>query len=76
MDDNLFQGVSELAEKSQKSRSRIISEAVRDYLERQKSLQVLEAINQACRRSERPEEKLIRHGHRHRYARRFMNRSW
>lgn len=76
MEDDLFEAVSELAEKSHRPRSQIVSEAVRDYLEKQKSLKALEAINRVYQVPESVSEQKRHRLSKRRYAARFMGRSW
>ncbi|MGB8888062.1 MAG: ribbon-helix-helix protein, CopG family [Candidatus Korobacteraceae bacterium] len=46
--DEVFEGAERLARRTRRSRSRIFSDALREYLARHSSDEVTEAINQAC----------------------------
>ena len=76
MEDDLFRAVSELAEQSRRPRSQIVSEAVRDYLERRKNSGLLEKINHVYQKPDAASEKRLRRRHKSRYAVRFMDHSW
>lgn len=46
--DEVFEGAERLARRTRRSRSRIFSDALREYLARHSSEEVTDAINQAC----------------------------
>lgn len=46
--DDLFDGAERLARRTKKSRSRLFSDALREYLARHTPEQVTEAMNRAC----------------------------
>jgi len=46
--DEVFEGAERLARRTRRSRSRIFSDALREYLARHSSDEVTQAINQAC----------------------------
>jgi metal-responsive CopG/Arc/MetJ family transcriptional regulator len=46
--DEVFEGAERLARRTRRSRSRVFSDALREYLARHSSEEVTEAINQAC----------------------------
>lgn len=46
--DEVFQGAERLARRTKKSRSRLFSDAVKEYLERHAPEEVTEAMNRAC----------------------------
>ena len=46
--DDLFKGAERLAKRSRKSRSRLFSEALKEYLARHSPDEVTEAMNKAC----------------------------
>jgi len=46
--DDVFQEAERLARRTKQSRSRVYSEALREYLARHSPDEVIEAINQAC----------------------------
>ena len=58
--DHLFEEVSKLAQKNQTSRSQIFRRAVEEYLEKLRSIQLLEALNSAYALEETPSERLLR----------------
>ncbi len=46
--DDIFEGAERLALRTKRSRSRIFSEALREYLARHSPEEVTEAVNKAC----------------------------
>jgi len=58
--DDLFKEVNKLAKENKTSRSQIYCAAVEAYLEKIKSLKLLEALNSAYSDEETSEEKLLR----------------
>jgi metal-responsive CopG/Arc/MetJ family transcriptional regulator len=46
--DDVFQGAEQFARRTRRSRSRIFSEALREYLARHSSDEVTAAVNRAC----------------------------
>jgi metal-responsive CopG/Arc/MetJ family transcriptional regulator len=46
--EEVFQGAERLAHKTKRSRSRLFSDALKEYLARHSSDSVTEAMNQAC----------------------------
>lgn len=46
--DEVFEGAERLARRTKKSRSRLFSDALKEYLERHAPEEVTEAMNQAC----------------------------
>lgn len=76
MEDGLFRAVSEFAEQSRRPRSQIVSEAVRDYLEKQKNSRFLDTINRIYRKPDDASAKRLHRRHKRRYAARFMSRPW
>jgi metal-responsive CopG/Arc/MetJ family transcriptional regulator len=46
--DEIFQGAERLARRTKKTRSRLFSEALTEYLERHAPEEVTEAMNKAC----------------------------
>lgn len=46
--DDLFDGAEQLARRTKKSRSRLFSDALREYLARHSPEQVTDAMNKAC----------------------------
>jgi metal-responsive CopG/Arc/MetJ family transcriptional regulator len=46
--DEVFQGAEQLARRSRKSRSRLYSDALREYVARHASDEVTEAMNRVC----------------------------
>ena len=46
--DDVFQGVERLARRTKRSRSRLFSDALREYLARHSPEEVTEAMNKAC----------------------------
>jgi metal-responsive CopG/Arc/MetJ family transcriptional regulator len=48
MPDEIYQGVERLARRTKKSRSRLYSDALKEYLVRHAPDEVTEAMNRAC----------------------------
>jgi metal-responsive CopG/Arc/MetJ family transcriptional regulator len=46
--DEIFEGAERLAQRTKRSRSRIFSDALREYLARHSPEEVTEAVNKAC----------------------------
>jgi metal-responsive CopG/Arc/MetJ family transcriptional regulator len=46
--DEVFHGAEQMAQRTKQSRSRIFSEALREYLARHSSEEVTNAVNRAC----------------------------
>jgi predicted transcriptional regulator len=46
--DEIFEGVARLARRTKKSRSRLFSDAVREYVARHATDEVTEAMNRVC----------------------------
>jgi metal-responsive CopG/Arc/MetJ family transcriptional regulator len=46
--DDVFQGAERLARRTKRSRSRLFSDALREYLARHSPEEVTEAMNKAC----------------------------
>ena len=46
--DDIFKGAERLARRTRKSRSRVFSDALREYLARHSPDEVTEAVNKAC----------------------------
>jgi len=46
--DDIFKGAERLARRTKQSRSRIYSDALREYLARHSSEEITEAVNKAC----------------------------
>jgi metal-responsive CopG/Arc/MetJ family transcriptional regulator len=54
--DEVFQQAERLAKRTKRSRSRIFSEALREYVERHSPDEITEAINCACAQIENQDE--------------------
>ena len=46
--DDIFEGVERLARRTKRSRSRLFSDALKEYLDRHSPDKVTEAMNKAC----------------------------
>jgi metal-responsive CopG/Arc/MetJ family transcriptional regulator len=46
--DDVFEGAQRLARRTKRSRSRVFSDALREYLARHSPEEVTEAVNKAC----------------------------
>lgn len=67
--DELFEKVEQLAEELRLSRSRIFTEAVRDYIARRRDEEILQALNRVYSETETKEEKTLRKQSKKHYAR-------
>lgn len=57
--DDLFEGAERLARKTKRSRSRLFSDALKEYLARHSPDKITEAMNQACAEIGREEEQFV-----------------
>jgi metal-responsive CopG/Arc/MetJ family transcriptional regulator len=46
--DDVFEGAARLARRTKKSRSRLFSDALREYVERHSPEEITDAMNKAC----------------------------
>ena len=74
--DDLFEKVNELAEELHLSRSRIFTEAVRDYIARRKNEKILQALNKVYSKPEPEEDKMLRKQGKKRYAKTLKVEKW
>ncbi|MBI4715073.1 MAG: ribbon-helix-helix protein, CopG family [Nitrospirae bacterium] len=74
--DDLYEMVEELSEKLHLSRSRIFSEAVRDYLAKRRNEEILRQINVVYSEAETEEDKTIRKHAKKRYTRTLKAEKW
>ena len=74
--DDLFEKVEQLAEELHLSRSRIFTEAVRDYIDRRRDLKIFRALNRAYSEAEAEQETTLRKQSKKRYARRLKAEKW
>ena len=74
--DDLFEEVEQLAEELHLSRSRIFTEAVRDYIDRRRDLKIFRALNRAYSEAETEQETTLRKQSKKRYARRLKAEKW
>lgn len=70
--DEIFKEVELFAKKHNYSRSEVFSIAVRDFLEKVKSRQLLERLNEAHKDIETPEDKVLRKKSIRHYATRVL----
>ena len=68
--EDLFRGANELARKTKRSRSRIFSDALKEYLARHTPDGVTEAMNRACADLSAAEDKFVSSA-----ARRILDRT-
>ncbi|HDO25124.1 MAG TPA: ribbon-helix-helix protein, CopG family, partial [Nitrospirae bacterium] len=66
--DKLFKDIERLSKELNLPRSRILAEAARDYIEKQKNKKILEALNKVYSEKETGEEKKLREKGKKRYA--------
>jgi metal-responsive CopG/Arc/MetJ family transcriptional regulator len=69
--DEVFREVDKVAKERQSSRSEVIVTAVKEYLDRRKSNQLLDALNQAYGTAETTEEYEVRQKSKKRYGKRL-----
>lgn len=67
--DSIFREVEAAAKELHCSRSEIFAIAVKDFLERQKSRKLLDALNEAYSDTETQEEEIVRKASKRRYVR-------
>jgi metal-responsive CopG/Arc/MetJ family transcriptional regulator len=68
--DEVYEGAERLARQTKKSRSRLISEALREYLARHAPDEVTDAMDRACAETEEPRDSFVSSA-----ARRILERS-
>jgi len=74
--DDLFEKVDQLAKDLHLSRSRIFTEAVRDYLARREGEKILRALNGVYSDAETEEETRLRRQRKKHYARTVKAEKW
>ncbi len=74
--DNLFEKVVQLAEELHLSRSRIFTDAVRDYIDRQRNQKILHALDRVYSEVETKQETKLREQSKKHYARRLKTEKW
>lgn len=74
--DDLFEAVSRIAKEENVSRSKVLVEAAREYLERRTNQKLLTALNQIYSDDELPEEKELRKRSKKYYRRRILKEKW
>lgn len=57
--DDVFEGAERLARRTKKSRSRLFSDAVREYVARHASEDVTEAMDRVCGELGNPKDKFV-----------------
>lgn len=68
--DDVFEGAERLARRTKKSRSRLFSDAVREYVARHASEDVTEAMDRVCGELGNPKDRFVSSA-----ARRILERS-
>ena len=74
--DALFQNIMQIAEEENTSRSKIFTEAVREYIQKRNNRKLLLAINETCSHEETAEEVKLRKRSRAYYSRRLRREKW
>ncbi len=74
--DDLFQSVEKLSKAMHYSRSRVIAEALRDYLEKMRSRRMLDALNKVYSQAEPAEETMRKKLGKKRYAELLKAERW
>lgn len=74
--DDLFKTVDDLAEELHLSRSQVFADAVREYIEKQRNRQILEAINKAYATPETKQETKVRRLSIERHAKSLKAEKW
>ncbi|MBI5197535.1 MAG: ribbon-helix-helix protein, CopG family [Nitrospirae bacterium] len=74
--DDLFEMVEELSEELHLSRSRIFSDAVRDYIAKRRSEEILRQLNEVYSEAETEEDKTTRKQAKKHYARSLKAEKW
>ena len=62
--DDVFEGAERMARRTQKSRSQLYSDAVREYVARHAPNEVTEAMNRVCEELEPPDSFVLEAGRR------------
>ncbi len=73
---DLFEHVSRYAIEEHVSRSKVIADAIREYIERRRNRTLLAALNDAYGEEESAEEKEVRKRARKHYARKIRREKW
>ena len=73
--DDLFEQVEKLSKKRQSSRSEVFATAVKDFLEKERSRELLSALDEAYSEAESAEEQALRARSKRYYARRIAKAS-
>lgn len=74
--DDIFEELSKAAEEENTSRSRLLTEAVRDFLEKRRNRQMLKILNDVYSEPETAEEKKERRAGKASYARNLRREKW
>jgi metal-responsive CopG/Arc/MetJ family transcriptional regulator len=67
--DHLFKEIEKIAKDQHYSRSEVFTRAVEEYVEKRRSRQLLDALNEAYAAAESPEEYAVREKSKRRYRR-------
>jgi Arc/MetJ-type ribon-helix-helix transcriptional regulator len=70
--DQLFEEVEDFSKKHRRSRSEVFGRAVRELLEKEKSRELLEALNEAYSENELAEETTLREKGKRYYAKKVL----
>ncbi len=74
--DDLFKDIDKLAKKLQCSRSQLLADAARDFVEKQKNRDILDAINKAYSGNETDQEVTLRQKSKNHYAKLLKEENW
>ncbi len=74
--DDLFKEVEKLSKKLHCSRSQVLTSAAREFVEKQKSHEILDAINKAYSENETEQEVTLRQKSKKHYAKLLKEEKW
>jgi metal-responsive CopG/Arc/MetJ family transcriptional regulator len=74
--DDLFNDIDKLSKKLHCSRSRILADAAREFIEKQKNQEILDAINKAYSENETEQEVTLRQKSKKKYAKLLKEERW
>ncbi len=74
--DGIFKDIEKLSKELHVSRSRILTDAAREYIEKTNNLRILEALNNAYSEKESKEETALRRKSREKYSKLLKDESW
>ena len=74
--DDIFEEIEELSKELRCSRSRILTDAAREYIEKMKNRKIFEALNEVYAEKETKQESRVRKMGKRRYAKAVKKEKW